>query len=143
MPESYTDTQIRNAAFTHVQQLMATRDQLTSDDLYGGFPFEGERVPLINQRRGIFKPQRMQYLLSIRTVYPKAGGKIWYDDQRQVHDQIYRGDETVEYAFMGQDRSKETAYDVNGQGTGQRELRERQACARATACNGPALAADR
>jgi putative restriction endonuclease len=103
MPESNTDTQLRNAAFAHVQQLMATRDQLTSDDLRGGFQFEGERVPLINPQRGIFKPQRMQYLLSIRTVYPKAGGKIWYDDQRQVHEQIYRGDETVEYAFMGQD----------------------------------------
>jgi hypothetical protein len=28
MSESCTDTQIRNAAFAHVSQLMATRDQL-------------------------------------------------------------------------------------------------------------------
>ena len=27
---------------------------------------------------------------------------MWYDDQRQVHRQIYEGDEAVDYAFMGQ-----------------------------------------
>ena len=30
------------------------------------------------------------------------GGRIWYDDQREVHRQIYEGDETVDYAFMGE-----------------------------------------
>jgi putative restriction endonuclease len=44
----------------------------------------------------------MRYLLSIKTVYPKPGGKVWYDDQRQVHRQIFQGDETIDYAFMGQ-----------------------------------------
>jgi putative restriction endonuclease len=45
----------------------------------------------------------MRFLLSIRTVFPKPGGKVWYDDQRQVHRQIFESEETVEYAFMGQD----------------------------------------
>ena len=45
----------------------------------------------------------MRFLLSIRTVFPAPGGKVWYDDQREVHRQIFEGDETVEYAFMGQD----------------------------------------
>src|SRR5262249_12216902 len=31
------------------------------------------------------------------------GGKVWYDDQREVHRQIFEGDETIDYAFMGQD----------------------------------------
>ena len=44
----------------------------------------------------------MRFLLSIKTVFPKPGGKIWYDDQRKVHRQIFEGDETVDYAFMGQ-----------------------------------------
>lgn len=44
----------------------------------------------------------MRHLLSIRTVYPKPGARVWYDDQRQVHRQIYEGDEAVDYAFMGQ-----------------------------------------
>jgi putative restriction endonuclease len=45
----------------------------------------------------------MRFLLSIKTVFPKPGGKVWYDDQRQVHRQIFEGDETVDYAFMGED----------------------------------------
>ena len=45
----------------------------------------------------------MRFLLSIKTVFPKPGGKIWYDDQREVHRQIFEGDETIDYAFMGQE----------------------------------------
>jgi putative restriction endonuclease len=45
----------------------------------------------------------MRYLLSIKTVFPRPGAKIWYDDQRQVHRQIFEGDDSVDYAFMGQD----------------------------------------
>jgi hypothetical protein len=45
----------------------------------------------------------MRYLLSIKTVFPKPGGRVWYDDQRDVHRQIFEGDDTIEYAFMGQD----------------------------------------
>jgi putative restriction endonuclease len=44
----------------------------------------------------------MRYLLSIRTVFPRPGGKVWYDDQRQVHRQIFEGDDSIDYAFMGQ-----------------------------------------
>jgi putative restriction endonuclease len=43
----------------------------------------------------------MRFLLSIKTVFPKPGGKVWYDDQREVHRQIFEGDETIDYAFMG------------------------------------------
>ena len=44
----------------------------------------------------------MRFLLSIKTVFPKPGGRVWYDDQREVHRQIFDGDETIDYAFMGQ-----------------------------------------
>ena len=45
----------------------------------------------------------MRYLLSVRTVFPVSGRKVWYDDQRQVHEQIARGDDLIDYAFMGID----------------------------------------
>jgi len=93
---------LRLAAAAHVQRI-ARAGSLTSDDLRQGFLVAGERVPLINPQRGIFKPQRMRYLLSVRTVYPKAGAKVWYDDQREVHAQIQQGDEVIDYAFMGTD----------------------------------------
>ena len=34
---------------------------------------------------------------------PKAGARVWYDDQREVHRQIFGSDESVDYAFMGED----------------------------------------
>src|SRR5688572_21548659 len=96
------DQLLRLAAFREVRRLADLNGDLTSRDLRAGFQFEGERIPLINPQRGIFKPTQMQFLLSIRTVFPRPGARVWYDDQRQVHRQIYEGDEAVDYAFMGQ-----------------------------------------
>jgi putative restriction endonuclease len=97
------DTLMRMAAFEYVRRLDEVHDHLTATELKPGFVFGGERIPLINPQRGIFKPQQMRFLLSIKTVFPKPGGKVWYDDQREVHRQIFDGDETIDYAFMGQD----------------------------------------
>ena len=97
------DAALRQVAFDHLRRLTEIRDQLTAADLKPGFAFDGERIPLINPQRGIFKPRQMRFLLSIKTVFPKPGARVWYDDQRDVHRQIFGGDETVEYAFMGQD----------------------------------------
>ena len=97
------DAPIRVAAFEHVRRLSEVHDHLTATELKPGFIFNGERIPLMNPQRGIFKPRQMRFLLSIKTVFPKPGGKVWYDDQREVHRQIFEADETVDYAFMGQD----------------------------------------
>jgi putative restriction endonuclease len=85
MKDMDNDTAMRLAAFAHVRHLSQVRDRLTAGDLRPGFQFGGERIPLINPQRGIFKPTQMQYLLSIKTVSPKPGGRVWYDDQREVH----------------------------------------------------------
>jgi hypothetical protein len=102
MSQTAFDARLRLAAAAHFRRISAG-GVLTSDDLRAGFTFEGARVPLINPQRGIFKPTALRYLLSVRTVYPSTGRKVWYDDQRQVHAQILRGDEVVDYAFMGRD----------------------------------------
>lgn len=97
------DTAVRMAAFEHVRRLNAMYGYVTSEDLRRGFGFGGERIPLVNPQQGIFKPRSMRFLLSIRTVIPKTGGKIWYDDQRVAHRQIFSNDESVDYSFMGTD----------------------------------------
>lgn len=99
--EGEPDIRMRSAAFEHLRRLNATHDYLSSWQLAEGFFFEGNRIPLVNPQRGIFKPRQMEHLLSIRTVFPKPGAKIWYDDQRHVHRQIYQSEDLVEYAFMG------------------------------------------
>jgi putative restriction endonuclease len=98
-----TDSAMRLEAFAHVRRLSTIHDHLTSEHLRAGFIFQGERIPLLNPQRGIFKPRAMRFLLSIRTVFPRAGNRVWYDDQREVHNQIYGGNESVDYAFMGDD----------------------------------------
>src|SRR6516165_4435645 len=96
------DAQLRQAAFDHVNRLVALRGGvLNGSDLATGFEFGGDRIPLINPQRGIFKPRQMEHLLSIKTVFPRKGARVWYDDRREVHRQIYASDEIVDYAFMG------------------------------------------
>jgi len=63
------DATLRQAAFDHVNRLAALNGGvLDSNDLAAGLQFQGERIPLINPQRGIFKPRQMLGLLSIRTV---------------------------------------------------------------------------
>ncbi len=98
---SNSDHAIRTAAFARVHSLLSLREDLSSADLRAGFEFQGERIPFINPQRGIFKPRQMAHLLSIRTVFPRPGTRVWYDDQKQVHGQIYQGEDVIDYAFMG------------------------------------------
>ena len=101
MIEGSLDMPMRAAAFQRLQDLQQVYGHLTAKELKPGFEFQGKRIPLVNPQRGIFKPKQMRFLLSIRTVFPRPGGKVWYDDQRKVHSQIYGSDESVDYAFMG------------------------------------------
>jgi len=103
LPSTELDTLIRVAAFEHVRQLAQLHDQLTARELKPGFVFQEQRIPLLNPQRGIFKPQQMRFLLSIKTVFPRRGNRVWYDDQRNVHRQIFEGEDAVDYAFMGKD----------------------------------------
>ena len=97
------DDKMRMTAFEQVRRLNDLYESLTANDLKGGFYYEGNRIPLVNPQRGIFKPKKMRYLLSIRTVFPTAGKKVWYDDQREIHRRIIESEDTLDYAFMGQD----------------------------------------
>lgn len=94
---------MRLEAFEQIRKLVQIHGHLSAKELRIGFEFGGERVPFTNPQRGIFKPKQMRFLLSIKTVFPKPGAKVWYDDQREVHRQIFQEKESVEYAFMGQD----------------------------------------
>ena len=96
------DTPVRLAAVEHLKRI-AIADVVTAEDLRQGFLFQGQRIPFINPQRGIFKPAAMLHLLSVRTVFPTSGRRVWYDDQRRVHEQIARGDDLIDYAFMGTD----------------------------------------
>ena len=71
------DAVIRQAAFDHVRALQSRDLALSHEDIARGFMLEGQRLPLWNPQRGIFKPCPMPFLLSIRTVFPRKGGRVW------------------------------------------------------------------
>ena len=60
MTDDNLDTPMRMAAFEHARRLGEVHDHLTATELKPGFAFQGERIPLINPQRGIFKPQQMR-----------------------------------------------------------------------------------
>lgn len=97
------DTQMRMQAFDQVKRLNDHYGYLTKSELDLGFTFNGKRYPIYNQPRGIFKPKEMKYLLSIKTVFPRPGRRIQYDDQRQALQRFFESEDFVEYAFMGDD----------------------------------------
>lgn len=98
-----TDTAMRAAAFAEVRRLSLVNENLTAQHLALGFQFQGKRIPFVNPQRGIFKPRQMKHLLSIRTVIKARGRRVWYDDQRDAHQQIFNGVEGIDYSFMGTD----------------------------------------
>ena len=80
MSDTDRDTLMRLAAFEHVRRLSEVYDHLTAEELKPGFVFEGERIPLVNPQRGIFKPRQMKYLLL--TVWDDA---LVYVSGRKVY----------------------------------------------------------
>ena len=58
------------AAFEHVQRLAEVHDRLTVSELKPGFVFGGERIPLVNPQRGIFKPHEPK----ASPAWPLVGG---------------------------------------------------------------------
>ncbi len=79
------DWELRLAAFDHLNRLRERSGGLVRiEDLEAGFDFGGERVPLINRQRGIWRPKHLGAewpALSVTTA-PRRPGKIPpYDDE--------------------------------------------------------------
>ena len=76
------DAAIRAAAFAELERLVLTHGpRLPWKLIDEGFRFRGEKVHFAGRATGIFKPRQMSAALSIRTVAPRAGRRIWYRDQ--------------------------------------------------------------
>src|SRR5262245_9483192 len=93
----------RTAAFDHVRRLLAGGSVLSREMINTPFFFRGERATLVDPQRGIHKPRTMRHLLSITTVVPRKGRRVWYADQASVHRDIYSGEAGITYSFMGND----------------------------------------
>ena len=86
------DWQMRLAAFALLNRLRdASGGVVRLADLEQGFDFDGEHIPLINARRGIWRPRQLGDgpALSITTTPPKPGKTPPYDDQIASDDEAF------------------------------------------------------
>ena len=100
------DWQIRSRAINWVQDLHKRSGTLSWGQIKQGFQFQGEQIHLATKARGIFKPTQMKTLLSIKTVIPRTGRKVWYDDQ-SVDQAVFGRNEHFEYSFMEGSRAEQ------------------------------------
>ena len=76
------DAAVRAAAFAELERLVLTHGpRLPWRLIDRGFGFAGQRIRFAGRATGIFKPRQMSAALSIRTVAPRAGRRVWYRDQ--------------------------------------------------------------
>jgi putative restriction endonuclease len=92
------DLELRLAVFDHVQRLAASGGGLVpAQALNAGLIFRGERVPIWNQQKGIFRPAILRDPGAALTIQTSFDGP--YDDRHDVsEDQLlyrYRGTEPM------------------------------------------------
>lgn len=95
------DAHIRLAAFSKLNALtLLNGPSLSWQALSEGFTVGNTHVLFATAVEGIFKPRQMSGILSIKTVVPKPGGKVWYADQVK-DEQIASLDRVIKYSFKG------------------------------------------
>ena len=87
------DLEFRLAVFAHVDRLRDSAGVVAARDLNQGVIFRGERVPIWNQQKGIFRPALLREpgaALSFQTSFKSPYDDRWaHDDARLVYS--YRG----------------------------------------------------
>lgn len=98
------DSRLRAAVFAHVERLRRESGVVTATDLNRGLEFEGARVPVWNQQRGIYKPAALGphgAALTIVTTATRPGKSAPYDDHVGAEDDWiayrYRGTDPMSY----------------------------------------------
>lgn len=89
------DMRLRQAAMGWLDERAARGDEFVRRDELASFTFEGQRIALVDQQRGIRKPAVLDATLSIQTTYTRPGQEPPYAD-REGRDGLlrykYRGD---------------------------------------------------
>lgn len=96
------DSGVRLAAFEHLRLLTALHGgALPWAAIADGFDASGRRFLFASQAEGIFRPQGMSGVLSLKTVVPRAGRRTWYEDQAAPDEQVRSPSDLMTYAFRG------------------------------------------
>ena len=81
------DWAIRAKAFDVLEHLsLEYNGRIPWHRIKAGFEFQGKNIKFASRALGIFKPSQMSAALSVKTVVPRAGRNIWYQDQEKALD---------------------------------------------------------
>jgi putative restriction endonuclease len=90
------DARLRVSAMAWLRAELLRTPQGIRYDRLTQFEFEGNRIPLLNLQRGIWKPRVLSAALSIRTVFSNRPDQRPYDDEPGA-------DGLLRYKWMGSD----------------------------------------
>ncbi|MHB1169033.1 MAG: HNH endonuclease [Longimicrobiales bacterium] len=84
------DYEVRFALFEHISRIRNASGYVTSAQLNEGMQFRGERVPIWNQMKGIFRPRILRFPGAALTIQTAFAGP--YDDHAPEHEDwlLYR-----------------------------------------------------
>lgn len=107
MPASVLDRdwRLRQAAFARLASIRDSKggvDVVSSAELLEGFEFEGERIRLYDNRRGIWKPRQADAALTVVTTPPVPGQPAPYDDEMDEQTGYF------DYKYEGTDPNRAT-----------------------------------
>lgn len=95
------DATTRAAAFDALRRLVLIHGTILPwQAIDAGFRQNDSKIHLASQAEGIFSPRQMSTLLSIKTVLPRTGRKLWYRDQIGSPG-LTQGDQSLRYDFRG------------------------------------------
>ena len=90
------DLALRMALFEHVQRIADLNGGVVSSvQLAAGFQFGGDRIPIYNQQRGIFRPRQLRDLGAALTIQTSYRGP--YDDSADADEGSFS------YKYQGRD----------------------------------------
>ncbi|WP_207461861.1 HNH endonuclease [Azospirillum sp. SYSU D00513] len=96
------DASFRLAAFDRLRLLAPLHGSaLPWSAIEAGFTCGKDSVRFASAAQGIFKPAQMKGVLSVKTVVPKPGGRVWYHDQLESDTKLRAATDTLTYAFKG------------------------------------------
>lgn len=98
------DASYRLAAFDRLRLLTSLHGgAIPWSAITDGFTCGDEHLHLASKAEGIFKPARMQGLLSVSTRTPRPGRRVWYHDQQDAERKLAEAADGLTYAFNGTD----------------------------------------
>jgi hypothetical protein len=90
------DAITRQAAFDHIRGIQSRDLVLSHEDIARGSCSKVSAGPFGTPSGGSSSHAECPFCWASGLCFREKGGRVWYDDQRRVHQQIFAGDEELD-----------------------------------------------